>query len=133
MGGGGLYSTVGDYLKFAQMILHGGRFNGVQALQPETVALMSRNAMGDLVCNPMKTAIPWATNDVDFVAGMKVGVEFPDQSRGAADGTLGGQSGVGGSGEFLLLDRSGEAGRGRVRDSGAAVLRREGGADVRGV
>lgn len=76
MGGGGLYSTVGDYLKFTQMILHGGTFNGAQVLRPETVAMMSRNAMGDLVCNPMKTAIPWATNDVDFVAGMKWGLSF---------------------------------------------------------
>ncbi len=33
MGGGGLYSTVGDYLKFTQMILHGGMLNGVQVLQ----------------------------------------------------------------------------------------------------
>ena len=49
-GGGGLYSTVGDYLKFTQMILHGGTFNGVKVLQPETVATMSRNAMGNLVC-----------------------------------------------------------------------------------
>ena len=30
MGGGGLYSTVGDYLKFTQMILHGGKFNGAK-------------------------------------------------------------------------------------------------------
>ena len=76
MGGGGLYSTVGDYLKFAQMILHGGTFNGVQVLRPDTVAVMSQNAMGDLVCNPMKTAIPAFTNDVDFVAGMKWGLSF---------------------------------------------------------
>jgi CubicO group peptidase (beta-lactamase class C family) len=76
MGGGGLYATVGDYLKFAQMIMHGGRLNGVQVLRPETVATMSRNAMGDLVCNAMKTAVPWATNDVDFVAGMKWGLSF---------------------------------------------------------
>lgn len=76
MGGGGLYSTVGDYLKFAQMILHGGTFNGVQVLRPDTVATMSRNGMGDLVCNPMKTVIPWATNDVDFVEGMKWGLSF---------------------------------------------------------
>ena len=58
MGGGGLYSTVGDYLKFTQMILHGGTFNGAEVLRPATVAAMSRNAMGDLVCNPMKTAAP---------------------------------------------------------------------------
>jgi methyl acetate hydrolase len=76
MGGGGLYSTVGDYLKFAQMILHGGTFNGARLLRPETVAVMSQNAMGDLVCNPMKTAAPGFTNDVDFVAGMKWGLSF---------------------------------------------------------
>lgn len=76
MGGGGLYSTVGDYLKFAQTIMHGGILNGVRVLRPETVAAMSRNNMGDLVCNPMKTAIPRATNDVDFVDGMKWGLSF---------------------------------------------------------
>jgi methyl acetate hydrolase len=76
MGGGGLYSTVGDYLKFTQMILHRGSFNGVEVLRPTTVATMSRNAMGDLVCNPMKTAAPAVTNDVDFVAGMKWGLSF---------------------------------------------------------
>ena len=76
MGGGGLYSTVGDYLKFAQMILHGGTFNGAQVLRPETVAAMSRNAMGDHVCNPMKAAAPPFTNDVDFIAGMKWGLSF---------------------------------------------------------
>jgi methyl acetate hydrolase len=38
--------------------------------------MMSQNAMGDLVCNPMKTAAPPFTNDVDFVAGMKWGLSF---------------------------------------------------------
>jgi CubicO group peptidase (beta-lactamase class C family) len=76
MGGGGLYATVGDYLTFARMIMHGGSLNGVQVLRPETVAEMSRNAMGDLVCNPMKTAAPPFTNDVDFLAGMKWGLSF---------------------------------------------------------
>jgi methyl acetate hydrolase len=76
MGGGGLYSTVGDYLKFAQMILHGGTLNGVQVLRPETVAAMSQNAMGNLVCNPMKTTAPGSSHDVDFIAGMKWGLSF---------------------------------------------------------
>jgi methyl acetate hydrolase len=76
MGGGGLYSTVGDYLMFAQMIMFGGTLDGVQVLRPETVAEMGRNAMGDLVCNPMKTAAPAFTNDVDFLAGMKWGLSF---------------------------------------------------------
>ena len=76
MGGGGLYSTVADYLRFTQMILHGGTFNGVQVLRPETVATMSRNAMGDLVCSPMKTVAPSLSHDVDFIAGMKWGLSF---------------------------------------------------------
>jgi methyl acetate hydrolase len=76
MGGGGLYSTVGDYLKFTQMILHGGTFNGARVLQPETVSVMAQNAMGGLVCNAMKTAAPASSLDVDFLAGMKWGLSF---------------------------------------------------------
>jgi CubicO group peptidase (beta-lactamase class C family) len=75
-GGGGLFSTVGDYLKFAQMMLHKGRFNGAQILKPETVALMSRNAMGDTNVRALKTAIPQRSNDVDFIDGMKWSLTF---------------------------------------------------------
>jgi methyl acetate hydrolase len=76
MGGGGLYATVGDYLKFARMIMAGGTLDGTRILQPQTVKTMSQNAMGDLVCNPMKSAAPGASNDVDFLAGMKWGLSF---------------------------------------------------------
>jgi len=76
MGGGGLYSTVSDYLKFARMILHGGTLNGARVLRPETVAAMSRNAMGDVVCRAMKTVAPELSHDVDFIAGMKWGLSF---------------------------------------------------------
>jgi methyl acetate hydrolase len=76
MGGGGLYATVGDYLKFTQMILHGGTFNGARVLEAPTVAIMTQNAMGGLVCNPMKTAAPDSSHDVDFLAGMKWGLSF---------------------------------------------------------
>jgi len=76
MGGGGLYSTVGDYLKFTRMILGGGRLDRVQVLKPETVAVMAKNAMGDLVCNAMKAKVTAASHNVDFVAGMKWGLSF---------------------------------------------------------
>ena len=76
MGGGGLYSTVGDYLKLAQAILHGGADNGVEMLKPETVKLMSQNAMGDIACRPLKSAMPTVSNDVDFLDGMKWGLSF---------------------------------------------------------
>src|SRR3954447_10898549 len=66
MGGGGLYGTAGDYIKFTRMILNKGRGNGNQVLRPETVALMSQNHIGDLAMGKMTSAIGWATNDVDL-------------------------------------------------------------------
>jgi methyl acetate hydrolase len=66
MGGGGLYGTAADYIKFTQMILNKGRGNGNQVLKPETVALMGQNNIGELTMGKMTTAIGWATNDVDL-------------------------------------------------------------------
>ena len=42
-GGGGLVSTIHDYMRFCQMMLHGGTLDGVQILSPKTVALFSLN------------------------------------------------------------------------------------------
>jgi CubicO group peptidase (beta-lactamase class C family) len=66
MGGGGLYSTAGDYIKFTQMILNKGRGNTNQVLKPETVALMGQNHIGDLTIGKMTTVAPMYTNDVDL-------------------------------------------------------------------
>jgi CubicO group peptidase (beta-lactamase class C family) len=66
MGGGGLYGTAGDYIKFTQMILNGGRGNGVQLLKPETVAMMGQNHIGNLNMTKMTSAVAFATNDVDL-------------------------------------------------------------------
>ena len=66
MGGGGLYGTAADYIKFTQMILNKGRGNGHQVLKPETVAVMGQNNIGDLTMGKLTTAIGWATNDVDL-------------------------------------------------------------------
>ena len=66
MGGGGLYGTAADYIKFTQMILNKGRGNGNQLLKPETVALMSQNHIGDLTIGKMPTMAPMYTNDVDL-------------------------------------------------------------------
>ena len=46
-GVGGITSTAGDYLRFAQMLLNGGELNGKRLLQPETVDLMTRNHLPD--------------------------------------------------------------------------------------
>ncbi len=47
-GGGGLYSTAMDYLRFCQMILNGGELQGTRLLSPKTIQLMSQNHVGDL-------------------------------------------------------------------------------------
>ena len=78
MGGGGLYGTAGDYIKFTQMILNKGRGNGNQVLRPETVASMSQNHIGDLVVTKMTSAALIYTNDVDLYPDMvkKWGLSF---------------------------------------------------------
>jgi len=76
MGGGGLYGTVGDYLRFMRMILGRGALDGVRVLREDTVAMMTRNAMGDLRCRAMKSALPGSSTDVDFVDGMEWGLSF---------------------------------------------------------
>lgn len=50
-GGGGLYSTAGDYLKFAQMLLNGGALDGVRVLSPSSVELMRSNHLPDRLMN----------------------------------------------------------------------------------
>jgi CubicO group peptidase (beta-lactamase class C family) len=42
-GGGGLVSTVDDYLRFAQMILNGGELDGRRILGPSTIRYMLRD------------------------------------------------------------------------------------------
>jgi methyl acetate hydrolase len=78
MGGGGLYGTAADYIKFTQMILNKGKGNGTQLLKPETVALMSQNNIGELTMGKMTTVAPIYTNDVDLYPGMvkKWGLSF---------------------------------------------------------
>ena len=78
MGGGGLYGTAADYIKFTQMILNKGKGNGNQLLKPETVALMGQNNIGAIEIGKMTTALPPFTNDVDLFPGMvkKWGLSF---------------------------------------------------------
>ncbi len=70
MGGGGLYSTVGDYGKFVRMILNRGTGNGNQVLKPATVEMMSRNNMGANKVAMLKTAMPTLSNDAEFFPGV---------------------------------------------------------------
>jgi CubicO group peptidase (beta-lactamase class C family) len=70
MGGGGLYSTAGDYLQFVRMILNRGKAGNTQVLKPETVDLMTRNNMGDNRVSLLKTAAAPLSNDAEFFPGL---------------------------------------------------------------
>jgi methyl acetate hydrolase len=71
MGGGGLYGTAADYLTFARLFLNEGRAGGQQVLQPETVRLMSQNAIGGLDVQRLHTCNPAYSNDAEFFPGMQ--------------------------------------------------------------
>jgi len=72
-GGGALYSTVPDYLKFTRALLAGG----APVLRRETVTEMFRNSMNEgVLCRPLKTQMPGRSTDMDFVDGMQWGLTF---------------------------------------------------------
>jgi methyl acetate hydrolase len=78
MGGGGLYCTGADFIRFCQMILNKGKGNGNQVLKAETVATMSQNHIGELNMTKMLSAVPGASNDIDLYPDMakKWGLSF---------------------------------------------------------
>lgn len=76
-GGGGLYSTAPDYVKFMQMFLRRGKgADGAVILQPKTVDMMATIQTGSLSAGKLKTARPTVSSDVDFHPGMKDGFGF---------------------------------------------------------
>lgn len=46
-GGGGLVSTISDYLRFTEMLRRGGELDGVRIVGPRTIEYMTRNHLPD--------------------------------------------------------------------------------------
>jgi len=70
-GGGGLISTAGDYLRFAQMLANSGTFEGHEYLSPATVALMTQNQVPDDAMYKY-----WGADSVGLGYGLGVGVQL---------------------------------------------------------
>jgi len=93
-GGGGLYSTASDYLKFARMLLNGGKLGNKRILQSETVAQMSRNQIGDLMLVELRSQIPQFAKDPVRIPGYldKFGLGFATNTKpvegGRSSGSL---------------------------------------------
>ena len=73
-GGGGLLSTPGDYLRFAQMLLNGGELDGHRVLKRETVDLMLRNHVPESLL-PITVAPGWPLGRTGFGYGGAVRVD----------------------------------------------------------
>lgn len=74
LGGGGLYSTAGDYIRFILAMLNGGAINGQRILRPQTVAMMGQNHIGDIAkAGVLTTARPDMSFDADFFPGQPTG------------------------------------------------------------
>ena len=71
-GGGGLYSTAPDYLRFTQMILRKGRGpNKEEILRPKTVELMSANQIGSIAIERLTSTDANVTADLYLGPGNK--------------------------------------------------------------
>ena len=77
-GGGGLISTLDDYLKFARMMMNKGEVEGRRYLKPETISLMCTNRLtSEQRAIPFLGAIPmWA--GMGFGLGVSV-ITDPDK------------------------------------------------------
>ena len=88
-GGGGLYSTAADYMRFMRMILNRGSLDGTRIVSADTVAAMSKNQIGAMKAGKMESVVPLLANSFDA---------FPDQHCGWGLG-------------FLINPETGPAGR----------------------
>jgi CubicO group peptidase (beta-lactamase class C family) len=81
-GGGGLTSTVSDYMKFAQMHLNMGVFNDTRILSKEAAGLMRRNQLPDSI-SQIGRPYPGNQFGLDFAI-----VGDSDLFQGASEGTF---------------------------------------------
>ena len=69
-GGGGLFSTAEDYVRFTQMILRRGlSADGKRILHASSVRAMSSNQTGSLDAGKIRTTMPERSANVDFHPG----------------------------------------------------------------
>jgi len=57
-GGACSFATIGDYLRFGQMLLNGGELDGQRILSPQTVHLMTSNHLGPEIKNNVANIEP---------------------------------------------------------------------------
>ena len=96
-GGGGLWSTAEDYMRFAQMLGNGGVLNGKRILSPRTIDLMASNHVGDLYAGTGGNG-----KGLGFGLGVDVVLDNAAAGRRASNGTF---AWGGAFGTYFWVDR----------------------------
>jgi CubicO group peptidase (beta-lactamase class C family) len=99
-GSGGLTGSAEDYLKFCQMLLNRGEYNGVRILSRKSIELMTDNAIGDL---DLRNNAPQEQNLAGYGFGLGVRVR---KSSGASGwlGSVGDYGWAGANGTYFWID-----------------------------
>jgi len=106
-GGGGMFSTAGDYARFSQMLLNSGELEGVRILAPKTIALMTSDQLPASVerHTPVAMALgpfgPTPEMGTSFGLGFAVRV---DPGRNPEPGSVGDFSWEGVTGTLFWVD-----------------------------
>lgn len=99
-GGGGLVSTIGDYARFAQMIVNGGELDGKRYLAPNIFAWMASDHVGPST-GIVKTAGYLPGPGFGFGLGFGVRIE---QGASASPGSVGELNWGGAGGTYFWAD-----------------------------
>lgn len=94
-GGGGLYSTAPDYLRFARMLHRGGELDGVRLLRPDSVSMMRQDRL-----TPTQHRQPFLGTDRWASHGAGMGVMTIQDSAKAPPLGIGGTGAYGWFGAF---------------------------------
>lgn len=96
-GGGGLWSTAEDYMRFGQMLANGGVLNGKRILAPRTVDLMAANHVGELY-----SGTGGGVKGLGFGLGVDVVLDNAAAGRRVSNGTF---AWGGAFGTYFWVDR----------------------------
>lgn len=99
-GGSCAFSTVGDYLRFGQMLLDGGAIGGKRVLSPKTVAVMTSDHLGPAIRNQVAGTEPHRDG---YSFGLGVAVRMHD-GLAATPGSKGDYSWNGANGTSYWAD-----------------------------
>jgi CubicO group peptidase (beta-lactamase class C family) len=94
-GDGGLYSTVGDYSKFVQMLLNGGHLGSAKILSENSVKMMGQNHIGSIFVELQPDAdklrtkpFPLGAGHDKFGLGFQIASSDPQFSKFRSPGSM---------------------------------------------